>query len=523
MGVKMSDEFVFAPEEEITPQNDERAFKGHTWKVAIIDDDEMIHKVTKVALTKFNFEGDQIEFIQGYSGQEAKDIFREHDDIAVVLLDVVMENDHSGLDVVKYIREDLKNKNTRIVLRTGQPGQAPEKQVITQYDINDYKEKTELTARKLYTLMYSCLRSYRDIIALEKNRIGLEKVIKSSQKIFSKTSMQDFAQGVMQQITSILHGNDDAFFGCIDGMMTHENRSGVQFIAGTGAFEHCSGKKLEEFLPVSLNELLDTKENSVSSFVSDNYYLAQMGGVENQRSVLFLSGIGPKDETERHMLDLFCHNTLIAFDNLLLRQDIEETQRELVYRLGEAVETRSRETGNHVKRVAEISKLLALKSGLSERQSEILKLASPMHDLGKIGIPDAVLNKPGKLSEDEWCLMRQHAFIGYEMLESSDREILKLGGLISLEHHEKWDGSGYPNAKKAEDISIEGRITAIADVYDALASDRCYKKAWPLDTVYEYFEKESGKHFDPLLVKILIDNIEDINKIRDLYLDEFKG
>ena len=221
--------------------------------------------------------------------------------------------------------------------------------------------------------------------------------------------------------------------------------------------------------------------------------------------------------------EIFCQNALIAFDNLQLKNEIEQTQRELVYRLGEAVETRSRETGNHVKRVAEISKLLALKSGLSTREAEVLKLASPMHDLGKIGIPDSILNKPGKLDNDEWLHMKKHALIGYDILASSEREILQLGGKISLEHHEKWDGSGYPYGKKEEEISIQGRITSVADVFDALASDRCYKKAWPIDEVLAYFKEQAGKHFDPNLINMLFENLEEINAIRARYADIYEG
>jgi len=351
--------------------------------------------------------------------------------------------------------------------------------------------------------------------------IGLERVIQASQKIFSEEAIEIFAEGVLEQITSLLHTDKDAFFGRVDSLVSHESPSGIRFVAGTGIFKDCSGQKLEELLPSDWNSLIDRRPNSVGCISQDNYFLAQLNGKENQRNILMLSGIGPHDKQEKHMLELFCQNALIAFDNLHLRNEIEETQRELVYRLGEAVETRSRETGNHVKRVAEVSKLLALKAGLSSSQAEILKLASPMHDLGKIGIPDSVLNKPGKLDEAEWDTMQGHASIGYDMLQSSEREILQLGAQISLEHHEKWDGTGYPSKMKGEEISMQGRITAVADVFDALASDRCYKKAWPLEEVLTYFKEQGGKHFDPTLVELLFENLEQVNEIRARYADTY--
>ena len=202
-----------------------------------------------------------------------------------------------------------------------------------------------------------------------------------------------------------------------------------------------------------------------------------------------------------------------------LHKELEHTQREIIYKLGEVGETRSKETGNHVRRVAEYSKLLALKYGLNKEDTNTLFTASPMHDIGKVGIPDEILNKPGKLTPSEWDIMRTHSKIGYDILKTSKREILQAAALVSYTHHEKWDGSGYPKGLKAHEIHIFGRITALADVFDALGSDRCYKKAWGSDKILEYFNNQSGKHFDPKLVDIFMNNLDSFYKIRDLYKD----
>ena len=202
-----------------------------------------------------------------------------------------------------------------------------------------------------------------------------------------------------------------------------------------------------------------------------------------------------------------------------LNEEISSTQREVVYTMGTIAETRSKETGNHVKRVAEYSKLLALKLGLSESEAELLKLASPMHDIGKIGIPDNILNKPGKLTQDEFEIMKTHAQIGYEMLKHSNRPILKTAAIVSLEHHEKYNGKGYPNGKKAEDIHIYGRITAVADVFDALGSNRVYKKAWDDEKIFELFRSERAEHFCPKVLDVFFDNLDEINKIRAKFKD----
>ena len=204
-----------------------------------------------------------------------------------------------------------------------------------------------------------------------------------------------------------------------------------------------------------------------------------------------------------------------------LKDEIEATQKEVIYTIGAIVETRSKETGNHVKRVAEYSKLFAVEYGLSQEETELIKQASPMHDVGKIGIPDAVLNKPGRLDDSEREIMETHARIGYEMLKHSERKLLKVAAIIAYEHHEKWDGTGYPRQLKGEDISIYGRITAIADVYDALGSRRCYKQAWPDQKIYRLLEEEKGKHFDPTLVDIFFNNLDKFLEIREKYEDAY--
>jgi response regulator RpfG family c-di-GMP phosphodiesterase len=204
----------------------------------------------------------------------------------------------------------------------------------------------------------------------------------------------------------------------------------------------------------------------------------------------------------------------------LLNEEIEESQREVLFTLGAIGESRSRETFNHVKRVAEYSKLIALKLGLDSKSAELLKMASPMHDIGKVGIPDAVLNKPGKLTTDEFEIMKTHAVLGYEMLNVSTRPLLKAAAIVAHEHHEKFDGTGYPRGLKGKDIHVYGRITAIADVFDALGSDRCYKKAWADEDIFEFIKKLSGIQFDPEIVDIFFDNLNSFLEIRDKFKDE---
>ena len=202
-----------------------------------------------------------------------------------------------------------------------------------------------------------------------------------------------------------------------------------------------------------------------------------------------------------------------------LAEEIEETQKEIIFTMGAIGESRSKETGNHVKRVAEYSKILALGIGMSEKEADMLKEASPMHDIGKVAIPDTILNKPGRLTDKEREIMDRHTVLGYEMLKHSKRALLQAAAIVAYEHHEKWDGSGYPRGLKGEEIHIYGRITAVADVFDALGSDRVYKKAWKDEHIFELFKKERGKHFDPRLIDVFFENIDAILKVRREFAD----
>ncbi|RHW75666.1 response regulator [Colwellia sp. RSH04] len=197
-----------------------------------------------------------------------------------------------------------------------------------------------------------------------------------------------------------------------------------------------------------------------------------------------------------------------------LANEIEENQCEMIYILMEVMESTSDETGQHIRRVAETCKLLAQKTSyLSEEEVNSIFLASPMHDIGKIAIPKEILHKPGKLTDDEMIIMKTHAEKGADLLKNSKRRLTTTASIIAHQHHEKWDGSGYPRGLKGEEIHIFGRIVAIADVFDALTHKRQYKNAWSVDDAVAYIQSNSGSHFDPSLVKLLIDNLPEFEQI----------
>lgn len=512
----MSDEqFIFAEEEETVLEQ-----SGHRWKLIIADDEEEIHSVTKMVLSNYRFEGSGLEFLSAYTGAETRKIISENPDTALILLDVVMEKENSGLETVRWIREELKNRFVRIILRTGQPGQAPEKQVIKDYDINDYKEKTELTDQKLFTTITASIRSYRDIKTIDRNKRGLEQIIMSSAGMFEENNLKTFTSGVLTQLTALLKFDETSFMLQSSGFaLSDDNGDDLYVLSGTGEYAGLEGLNAKTALGNEEIEIInDAIARKESCFLEDAYlgYFERGKGCVN---ILYLKGNKVLSDLDRELIQIFAANITVAYDNIFLNREIEDTQKEIITTLGEVVESRSRETGNHVKRVGAFSALIGRKIGMSEKEVELLRSASPMHDVGKIGIPEAIINKPGKLTREEFEVIKTHTIIGRDILKGSDRSILKAAAVIAEQHHEKWDGSGYPYGLKGEEIHIYGRVTAIADVFDALDHKRVYKHPWTLEDIITFFKDQRGTHFEPRLVDVLIGNLDEFVEIRSLYPD----
>lgn len=316
----MNEKLTFARER--TPSDPEQSTP---WKVLIVDDDEEVHAITTLALRNFRFDGRPLTFLHSYNGVEGEATMREHPDVALCLLDVVMETDHAGLDLAEIIRTRLNNTFTRIVLRTGQPGQAPEETIIADYDINDYKEKTELTRSKLHTLLYSCLRSYRDILALDRSRQGLERILSASLHLQQKTFLPDFALGILEQISAILSPDEDALYALCEGIAAQDQAGKLTVVAGTGAYLSKVGIPVTQLLPESVRAFIDSTDQGYHSQYMENGYLCLYRPNDLHLSLLFLKGLTPQNPIERHLLEVFCQNALTAFDNLALRLEQEDT------------------------------------------------------------------------------------------------------------------------------------------------------------------------------------------------------
>ena len=484
------------------------------WHVLVVDDDPEVHEVTRLVLGSFRFADRPLDLISVDSARRAFDHLRDNDDVAVVLLDVVMESEQAGLELVRRIREELHNNFVRIVLRTGQPGQAPEHDVIAAYDINDYKEKTELTAQKLATTLYGALRSYRDMRTIEAQRRGLERVIAASARIFSHQNSRDFPSAVLAQLAELVgirHGVLLCSVPKLDGFASRHYR----VTAATGEYLPLVGHAADEGLRPALVDSLRLAHQHERHHFAEDHYVLHFGDSRGGESLLFVGDAWHMTALEYRLVELFCTNVSIAFANMRLSDDLFDSQLEMVYLLAGAAETRSQETANHVRRVGLLAEMLGQAIGLDAKTCENLRYAAPLHDIGKIGIPDSVLAKRGAHTEEEVVIMRTHAELGAKLLGDSRRPVLRLAAEIARNHHENWDGSGYPAGLAREAIPISGRVTMVADVFDALGSRRCYKEPWLTEDIRAYMLDQRGRKFDPALIDQLMAKWDEALAVRE--------
>lgn len=313
----MSDNFLFADESNTSVP----AVAKPPFRILIVDDDEEIHVITKMALSDFRLNDRSLEFTSAYSGEEARAILSESNDFALVLLDVVMEHDHAGLEVAQWIRETLRNRLIRIVLRTGQPGQAPEEDIIARYEIDDYKEKTELTYRKLVTLMYSSLRAYSELCRVERNRNALEHIINASAQLFTAASVKDLSRGILEQLVALVTHADTAAYCAFDGVSASGSKAAnLKVLAGVGQFQDAEGAALSQQLDRTVIEQLAKRQESVCFTIVNQDYYGLYHTSRGHYYLLYIHAIVKADsnqlsDDDQHLLSLFMNNTAIAFEH----------------------------------------------------------------------------------------------------------------------------------------------------------------------------------------------------------------
>jgi CheY-like chemotaxis protein len=313
------DDLLFGDDDPIPVANGPRASRNlRPWNVLIVDDEEQVHAVTRMVLDDFEFKQIPLNFMSGYSAAEGREILSNNDDIAVCLLDVVMETDNAGLELARWVRENLGNPWLRIILRTGQPGQAPERKVIVEYDINDYKEKSELTAQKLFSAMITALRSYKDIMAIESSRRGLEKIIDASASLFQIRSMERFLSGILIQLGSLLEMSVDSVLisASIDQGGHADDETEYRVVAASGRFAGAINGRASDMLEDDVWREMRFVITSRQSIYQTDYSIVFFHSRTDRVTVLYMETKAQLRDIDHDLIKLFCRNASVGLDNL---------------------------------------------------------------------------------------------------------------------------------------------------------------------------------------------------------------
>lgn len=361
----MNEELVFLADEE------EDEAQRSAWNVLIVDDEPEVHAVTKLVLSSYAFDERGIVFYSAYSGAEAERFLRQRDDMALILLDVVMESEEAGLDVVRYIRRELKNELVRIILRTGQPGYAPESKVVMDYDINDYKEKTELTSQRLVTAVTTALRSYRDLTLIERNKRGVEQILKTSPEIFSCQSIYDFGREVLEQLKTFAYGQQET----TGFVAVRQPADEYHIVAADGKYESRPGARLEDVITELTRERIATEMQRGELLYDEGWLLVRwQGGAEEKSGLMYLEGRGATLQAEIGLLELFRLNVAAAFKNMNLQSEMDCTLREIALR--EAAERELKQKNTELQQVLTNLQTVQMQMIQQEKMAGIGQLAA---------------------------------------------------------------------------------------------------------------------------------------------------
>jgi signal transduction histidine kinase/CheY-like chemotaxis protein len=314
---------------------------GPRWKIAVIDDEPAVHDGTRFALSDYRLNGQGLEILSAYSAAEGRELMRRHPDVAVVLLDVIMETDTAGLNLVEFIRTELKNETVRIILRTGQPGQAPERRVIVDYDINDYKAKTELTADKLFTALTAALRGHQQLQRMLETRRGLEIIIEAASTLFDFKSMQRLAEGVLTQIASLLNVDCAGILVVREAQNAHETFS---VLAGSGCYSRLIGTDVSQIIDYDLKHLVEEAFARRHHEFSPQRSVLYINTLSGREVVVVLEAARHLSSTDRALVEIFCSRLSIAFDNVILYEQLQRANTRLEERV--AARTQDLTTAN---------------------------------------------------------------------------------------------------------------------------------------------------------------------------------
>lgn len=484
------------------------------WKVLVVDDEPDVRRLTYLNLSGFEFAGSTLQLIEAGSAAEGRECFRLHPDIAVALIDVVMESDDAGLKLVEHIRNELRNRMVRIVIRTGQPGVAPERYVIDNFDIDDYKDKTELTVQRLYTTLRTALKGYRDLQTIELNRVGLSRILDVTPELYNLhlDRLEDYFRGVLLQIVGICKLGHSGMISTIDGLVATMEGKDIRIRAGIGDLGSDKGSAVRQHQVAELCSQV-VLSHSLPPELRHGAMVVPLQVKDEVLGFVYLESEANLTNADKELIQVMANQCAAALDNFRLHHSLEESYDVAIDMLAQVAEFKDSATGAHIQRMQEYTRRIALEMGCTADEANMYAKASRLHDVGKVGIPDNILRKPGKLTPEEFTVIKHHTRIGDTILARSPS--MAVARVMAKSHHEHWDGSGYPEGLAGEDIPLAARIVAVVDVFDALVSARPYKAPWQPAQAVDVIEQGRGKHFDPQIAEAFL-RLYQANKLDDL-------
>lgn len=436
-------------------------------KILIVDDSKTVHSELTAILSDIYLNGKVLDIEHAYGFEDFRKIFVP-EKYALVITDLVMERDDSGIQVINHIRHTCNDKRTRIILMTANPEKIPSDLLTKDYDVNAYLEKNHLSPFSMKLTVLSMLKTYEDIVSLERAIVTLENVTANA----TEMSLEELLINTFFQARTFLS----------------LKRPDI---------------KLNGEIFVNNERIFPPK--FIKSEPLEHRYDFQTKVQENR--ILF----NIYSSKELNTLEIsYVRSLLKNLQRSVISTRYPDVEEEFVIMLSKVVEAKSEETGDHVNRVAELSGYLAEALGFNSSDANLIKKASALHDIGKVGVPDYILNKPEKLNDKEFAVIKEHSMIGFEILRDSTLNVFEIGAVVALEHHERWDGTGYPYGLQGEEIAIEARIVQVADVFEALTHARCYRPAWPVEKAVEYMNDMKGQQFDPKVVEAFNKHLKDM-------------
>ncbi|AMW33006.1 HDIG domain-containing protein [Fervidobacterium changbaicum] len=436
-------------------------------KILIVDDSKTVHSELTAILSDIYLNGKVLDIEHAYGFEDFRKIFVP-EKYALVITDLVMERDDSGIQVINHIRHTYNDKRTRIILMTANPEKIPSDLLTKDYDVNAYLEKNHLSPFSMKLTVLSMLKTYEDIVSLERAIVTLENVTANA----TEMSLEELLINTFFQVRTFLS----------------LKRPDI---------------KLNGEIFVNNERIFPPK--FIKSEPLEHRYDFQTKVQENR--ILF----NIYSSKELNTLEIsYVRSLLKNLQRSVISTRYPDVEEEFVIMLSKVVEAKSEETGDHVNRVAELSGYLAEALGFNSSDANLIKKASALHDIGKVGVPDYILNKPEKLNDKEFAVIKEHSMIGFEILRDSTLNVFEIGAVVALEHHERWDGTGYPYGLQGEEIAIEARIVQVADVFEALTHARCYRPAWPVEKAVEYMNDMKGQQFDPKVVEAFNKHLKDM-------------